>query len=132
MQVGDVFNLSFSVTEAVYNGFQQAFKDFNPLHSLDEVARQKGFTGKVMHGNILNGFLSYFIGEGLPTKDVIIHSQSISFHKPVYLNDTLQFRAEIADYSESVKVVVFHFYFEKEHEPGKKVAKGKIQIGLTQ
>lgn len=129
MQKGDVFTQSFKVSEEVYSGFQQTFKDFNPLHTFDEVAQAKGFDGKVMHGNILNGFLSYFIGEGLPIKDVIIHSQSISFHKPVYLNDVLHFHAEVTDYSEAVKVVVFSFYFEK--EPGKKVAKGKIQIGLT-
>lgn len=129
MQIGDVFTHTFQVSEAVYRGFQQTFKDYNPLHTLDEVAREKGFAGKVMHGNILNGFLSYFIGEGLPVKDVIIHSQSISFHKPVYLNDVLRFQAEITDFSESVKVVAFGFYFE--NESGKKVAKGKIQIGLT-
>lgn len=130
MQIGDVFTHTFQVSQQVYQGFQETFQDYNPLHTVDEVGRQKGFSGKVMHGNILNGFLSYFIGEGLPVKDVIIHSQSISFHKPVYLHDVLQFRAEITDFSESVKVLVFSFYFEK--ESGKKVAKGKIQIGLTQ
>ncbi|GAB2531024.1 MaoC/PaaZ C-terminal domain-containing protein [Rufibacter soli] len=129
MQVGNVFTHTFQVTQSVYEGFQKTFNDFNPLHTYEDVAKQKGFEGKVMHGNILNGFLSYFIGEGLPMKDVIIHSQSISFHKPVYLNDKLHFRAEVTDYSESVKVVVFSFFFE--NEAGKKVAKGKIQIGLT-
>jgi 3-hydroxybutyryl-CoA dehydratase len=129
MKKGDVFNLAFSVTEDVYSGFLQAFKDHNPLHTVDEVAQKKGFKQKVMHGNILNGFLSYFIGEGLPVKDVIIHSQSISFHKPVYLNDVLQFRADVIEYSEAVNVIQFAYSFSKEGIG--KVAKGKIQIGIT-
>jgi 3-hydroxybutyryl-CoA dehydratase len=129
MKEGDIFCLDFQVNEKVYSGFQETFLDYNPLHTIDEIAKGKGFEGKVMHGNILNGFLSYFIGEGLPVKDVIIHSQNISFHKPVYLNDKLQLKATITDYSESVMVVVFSYYFE--NQLGKKVAKGKIQIGLT-
>jgi acyl dehydratase len=129
MKKGDVYNLTFSVTDDVYYNFLKAFKDHNPLHTIDEVAQQKGFDQKVMHGNILNGFLSYFIGEGLPVKDVIIHSQSISFHKPVYLNDLLQFSAEITDYSEAVNVIQFAFSFTKGGTM--KVAKGKIQIGIT-
>jgi 3-hydroxybutyryl-CoA dehydratase len=129
MQQGDVFTQEFTVTDNVYNSFIQAFNDRNPLHTQEEVAQAKGFKGKVMHGNILNGFLSYFIGECLPLKDVIIHSQSISFHKPVYLNDTVTLKAEITDYSEAVKMVAFTFQFL--NQEGIKVAKGKIQIGLT-
>jgi 3-hydroxybutyryl-CoA dehydratase len=82
-----------------------------------------------MHGNILNGFISYFIGECLPTKDVIIHSQTIDFNKPVFLYDVLNFHAEIDELFESVKVVKFKYYFSNNED--KKVAKGTIQIGLT-
>ena len=81
-----------------------------------------------MHGNILNGFLSYFIGECLPKKDVIIHSQEIQFKNPVYLNDELQFKATILDVYESVNTVEFKYEFRNVET--KVVAKGKIQIGI--
>ena len=128
MEKGDIFEQSFTVDSTVYDGFLKVFRDHNPLHTNEAFAQVKGFKGKVMHGNILNGFVSYFIGECLPTKDVIIHSQDIKFSKPVYLDDTLQFRAEIADVFESVNIVQFKFYFQ--NSAGEKVAKGNIQIGI--
>ena len=129
MLTGDKIKHTFKVDESVYSGFINVFKDNNPLHTNSNYAFQKGFKGIVMHGNILNGFLSFFIGECLPTKDVIIHSQQISFTNPVYLNDELEFEAEVIDVIESVKVIKFKFTFK--NSIGKKVAKGEIQIGLT-
>lgn len=125
---GDVFTEDFTVSDEIYNGFIQLFKDKNPLHTDEQFAIQKGFKGRVMHGNILNGFLSYFIGELMPTKDVIIHSQEIQFKNAVYLNDTLQFKAEIIGFYESVNAVEFKFDFRNSDK--KVVAKGKIQIGI--
>jgi 3-hydroxybutyryl-CoA dehydratase len=125
--VGQQFDEIFSVSEATYNGFVAIFKDQNPLHTNTDFAVNKGFQGKVMHGNILNGFLSYFIGECLPTKDVIIHSQEIQFKNAVYLNDTVQFKAEIIGVYESVNAVEFKFTFKRDSTV---MAKGKIQIGL--
>lgn len=125
--INSEFTLSFIVTDSVYNGFIQLFKDTNPLHTDDSFAIQKGFRGKVMHGNILNGFLSYFIGECLPTKDVIIHSQEIQYKLPVYLNDVLQFKATVTDIFESVNVIEFKFEFR--NTDTKVVSKGLIKIG---
>ena len=98
------------------------------MHTSDTFAREKGFKGRVMHGNILNGFLSYFIGECLPVKNVIIHSQEIQFKNPVYLNDELDFVAEVSGVFESVNSIEFKFSFKNAEK--KTVAKGKIQIGL--
>lgn len=125
---GTQFKQDFLVSETVYENFMSLFRDKNPLHTVEEFAKIKGFKGKVMHGNILNGFLSYFIGECLPVKDVIIHSQEIHFKSPVYMNDELQFEAVISDVFESVKAVQFNFTFKKAE--AKEVAKGKIQIGI--
>lgn len=124
----DKFNLQFEVNAPVYDGFIGVFEDNNPLHTNEAFAQAKGFKGRVMHGNILNGFLSYFIGESLPTKDVIIHTQEIQFKNPVYLGDKLDFEASVSGVYESVKAVEFKFAFR--NAEAKVVAKGKIQIGL--
>ena len=60
---GDKFNEIFLVSENLYKGFISIFKDKNPLHTNREFAIEKGFRNIVMHGNILNGFLSYFISK---------------------------------------------------------------------
>ena len=125
--VGNQYEENFIVSDEIYLGFIQIFKDQNPLHTNNEFAVNKGFIGKVMHGNILNGFLSYFIGECLPTKDVIIHSQEIQFKNAVYLNDVLVFKAEIIGLYESVNAVEFKFTFKRDQTI---MAKGKIQIGI--
>jgi 3-hydroxybutyryl-CoA dehydratase len=127
-KVADEFTQTFTVSGEVYNGFIGLFKDTNPLHTDEAFATDHGFEGRVMHGNILNGFISYFIGECLPHKNVIIHSQEIQFKNAVYLNDELQFDAVVADVFESVKAVEFKFTFKNQLQ--KMVAKGKVQIGI--
>jgi 3-hydroxybutyryl-CoA dehydratase len=126
--IGDSFEEIFIVSDETYIGFIQTFKDTNPLHTIDTFAFNKGFKGKIMHGNILNGFLSYFIGECLPTKNVIIHSQEIQFKNAVYLNDQLHLHAKIVGVYDSVNAIEFRYDFKNESK--KIVAKGKIQIGL--
>jgi len=127
---GDKFNENFIVTDNIYNGFINLFKDRNPLHTNTEFAVLKGFESKVMHGNILNGFISFFIGECLPTKNVIIHSQEIQFKNAVFLNDKLDFQAEVTGIFNAVNVVEFKFTFK--NKKNKTVSKGKIQIGLLE
>ena len=127
-KLDDTFDKSFIVSSETYTGFIKLFKDENPLHTDEQFAKTKGFRGRVMHGNILHGFISYFIGECLPVKNVIIHSQEIEFKNAVYLNDELQFKAVITGIYESVNTVEFKYYFK--NAASNIVAKGKIQIGL--
>lgn len=118
----------FCVTESVYRNFQVCSGDMNPLHTSTNFAQEKGFKGCVMYGNILNAFVSFFIGECLPTKDVIIHYQDIVYKNPVYLNDELFFESEIKGVYESVNAIEFKFKFINKNN--QVVAKGHIQIGL--
>ena len=128
MKAGDKFKLNFEVSEKIYSGFMDLFKDRNPLHVDDNHAAEKGFKEKVMYGNILNGFISYFIGEGLPEKNVALIAQDITYMKPVYMNDALELQAEITDVHDSVGMAEFKYVFI--NAQGTKVAKGKIQIKL--
>jgi len=125
---GGILTHQFLVTESVYKYFQECSGDKNPLHTDDSFARNKGFKARVMYGNILNAFVSYFIGECLPTKDVIIHSQDIVYKKPVYINDQLNFEAIIDGIYESVGTIEFSFKFI--NHDNQVVAKGHIQIGI--
>jgi 3-hydroxybutyryl-CoA dehydratase len=125
---GAKFTREFVVSESVYAGFIQTFNDRNPYHVSDDAARAKGFAGKIMHGNILNGFVSYFVGECLPIKSVVIQSQEIKFHKPVYLNDTVTLHAEVTEFHESVRTAEFSYHFVNQNNL--KVARGKLFVGL--
>ena len=118
----------FVVTQEVYDAFQKSSGDRNPLHTNHEFAKSKGFPECVMYGNILNGFVSYFIGMLLPSPDVIIHSQDIAYKNPVFMGDELDFTAKVEDISEAVRAVMFKFAFR--NQSGKIVAKGHVQIGV--
>jgi 3-hydroxybutyryl-CoA dehydratase len=122
------FEQTFTVTPEIYNGFIQLYKDKNPLHTDDLFAKERGFKGRVMQGNILNGFLSYFIGECLPIKNVIIHSQEIQYKNVVYLNDVLKFDTVVSRIYEAINVIIFEFEFK--NQEGKTVANGKFRIGI--
>lgn len=127
-ELGTEYTADFVVNTKTYQGFLAVFNDHNPLHTDSEFAQNKGFKDKVMHGNILNGFMSFFIGEKLPTKNVIIHSQDIQFKSPVYENDELKLSAKVVGIYESVNAVEFKYSFK--NSESKLVAKGKFQIGV--
>lgn len=125
-KIGKEFNSKFRISKDIYNGFINIFNDKNPMHVDLEYAKKYGFSDIVMHGNILNGFISYFIGEVLPVKNIVILSQNIKFKNPVYLNDLLQFNASVFEIYESVNVISFKFNFTNQNNV--KVAKGTVQI----
>jgi len=128
MRKGDTFELNYPVTVEVRDGFRQVFRDANPLHTDRSFAQARGFAEEVMSGNILNGFISHFIGEALPIKNVIIHSQQIKFFKPFYCGDQLLLKAKISEVVESVHVFIINFSFFNQQEI--EIARGKVQIGL--
>lgn len=123
---------TYKVTPDVYYSFQRCSNDYNPLHTDKAFAERKGFEGCVMYGNILNAFISHFVGMLLPNREVMIQSQDINFHKPVYLNDEILLEAGIDTVSEAVNIINYKLKFRriKDGEKPELVAKGHVQIGL--
>jgi 3-hydroxybutyryl-CoA dehydratase len=128
LNLGDKYSHEFLIDQEVYENFMKTFRDHNPLHTDRDFAQSKGFRDVVMHGNLLNGFISYFVGELLPVKDVMIMKQEIKFRLPVYLGDVLQFSAIVTEDIGSVNAKEFKFDFT--NPEGKKVATGIVLIGL--
>ena len=121
----------YQVTEEVYDHFQRCSLDYNPLHTDPAYANSKGFRGIVMYGNILNAFISHFVGMLLPSKEVMIQSQDINFHKPVFLNDEIQLESEIDIVSEAVNIINYKLKFRRLTDGNSElVAKGHVQVGL--
>ncbi|MBQ3673306.1 MAG: hypothetical protein IJQ84_05850 [Paludibacteraceae bacterium] len=122
---------TYKVTEDVYKAFQVVSGDMNPLHTNVDFAKGKGFSECVMYGNILNCFLSHFVGMALPSDDVMIQTQDIQYHKPVFLNDEIKLIAEVEEYSEAVRIINYKLKFYRMNaEKPQLVAKGHVQIGL--
>lgn len=122
---------TYCVTQEVYDAFQVCSGDMNPLHTNKEYANKKGFPQCVMYGNILNAFVSHFVGMVLPSPDVMIQVQDIQYRKPIYMDDEIVIRATHENVSEAVGVVNFKlkFYRSTDEKP-ELVASGHVQIGL--
>ena len=122
---------TYKVTPDVYYSFQRCSNDFNPLHTDKMYAIEKGFTGQVMYGNILNTFISHFVGMLLPSRDVMILSQDISFHKPVYIDEDSLLEASVETVSEAVNTIEYKLKFRRvSADKPELVAKGHVQIKL--
>lgn len=122
---------TYKVTSDIYSSFQKCSNDYNPLHVDQLYAVSKGFSDCVMYGNILNAFISHFVGMLLPSKEVMIQSQDISFHKPVYLNNEIMLEATVDTVSEAVNIIVYKLKFRRlDEDKSELVAKGHVQIGL--
>ncbi len=125
------FTYTYRVTPDVYYSFQRCSNDYNPLHTDALFAKCKGFDKPVMYGNILNAFLSHFVGMLLPTREVMILSQNILFQNPLFLNDEITFESKIDKFSPTVNFIDYKFKFCR-IEDDKKVliANGHIQIKM--
>lgn len=123
---------TYHVTPDVYYSFQRCSNDYNPLHTDAAYAKSKGFDSPVMYGNILNAFLSHFVGMLLPTREVMILSQTILFQSPIFLNDEIMFESSIEKFSPTVNFIDYKYKFRKNVGGDKKVliANGHIQIKL--
>lgn len=125
-------SLKFKVDKEIYHAFQKVSGDFNPMHTDPMFAGEFGFDGPVMYGNILNAFISYFVGMALPSRRVMIISQDINFHKPVFMNDEIVLKPELESFSESTRTAVYKILFLKETDKDKfsKIAKAHVQIRI--
>lgn len=130
VEKSQAIEVTYHVTPDVYYGFQRISSDYNPLHTDEAFAKSKGFPERVMYGNILNGFVSHFVGMALPSRDVMIQTQDIQFRKPVYLNDTILLKSEIETVSDAVEIINYKLKFYRLAEPKNVlVASGHVQIG---
>jgi 3-hydroxybutyryl-CoA dehydratase len=121
---------TYCVTQAVYQGFLETFGDRSPLHVDEAHARGLGFEGTVMHGAILNGFISHFVGMCFPGRDALVQSVSIQYRSPTLLDDVLELAAEVAQKVDSVKVIVLAIEIRNATR-GRPAASARAQIGFT-
>lgn len=101
VSIGEVFTIDRKVTPAIYDAFVICSEDRNPLHVDDSYANERGFKGKLMHGAILNAFISGFVGTGLPSSDTMCLSQKVNFKRPFFLNDVVSMRARVEELQET-------------------------------
>jgi acyl dehydratase len=119
------FTQEYTITSEIYEKFLHLFGDASPLHVSDDVARSCGFSEKLMHGAILNGFISNFVGMNFPGKRTLELGVEIQFVRPTYQGDVLTLHAVVKQRLESRKVATLQFRFQRS---GTVVAKGVVSV----
>jgi 3-hydroxybutyryl-CoA dehydratase len=127
---GTAVDRAYVITPEVYGNFLKAFDDRCPIHVDAEFSRAQGFEDIVMHGAILNGFLSHFVGMVLPGSNSLLLSVELRYSQPSYLGDRLRLRAIIAQKVDAQKVVLLHVTFFNETR-GIQAAAGRVQVKVS-
>src|SRR5262245_32705646 len=110
---GFTIQQSYELSQHVYEAFLSAFDDRSPIHVDPDYARAAGFEGRVMHGAILNGFLSNFVGMVFPGQRALLLSADIRYLAPSYLGDRIDLIATVAQKVSSQRVAVLNVKFDK-------------------
>ena len=98
--------LDYPITPEVYDRFLDAFQDYSPIHVDEAFAQSKGFAGRVMHGSILNGFVSHFVGMWFPGRFSLLLSVDLRFSQPSYLGDVILLESVVSQKMDSRDIVI--------------------------
>ena len=119
----------YVISAEVCDHFLAAFDDRSPIHVQKEYARARGYQDVVVHGSVLNGFLSHFVGMYFPGRYSLLLAVDIRFAKPCYPGDTIRLEAEVSQKLETQQVVVLDMTFQNITQ-NRLVARGRVQVML--
>ncbi|KAK0180022.1 hypothetical protein PV327_005706 [Microctonus hyperodae] len=95
IQTGDKVSVMRTVTEEDVMNFAKLTNDFNPVHVMGK--------NKLVHGALLNGFLSGVLGTKLPGPGTLVIEQYINYPKPCYAGDTIEISIEVLSARKIIK-----------------------------
>ena len=96
--VGDVAEITYTVTAETIREFVTASGDDNPIHSDAAFAAGTRFGRVIAPGMLTGSFISSVIGTRLPGPGTIYLSQSFRFMRPAYIGDRVTARVEVAEH----------------------------------
>ena len=129
--VGAKESHQYTISTSVYEHFLTAFQDYSPVHVDDAYARSRGFPGKVMHGSILNGFVSHFIGMQFPGKGSLLLSVDLRFSQPSFLDDVIRMETVVTQKTDARRVLVLDAALFNVTR-NQMAARGRIQVMLQE
>ncbi len=87
--IGQTASMRRTITEADIVLFAAITGDQNPAHTDELAAQESRFGRRIAHGMLAAGLISAVLGMRLPGPGTIYLKQTLSFRKPIYINDTV-------------------------------------------
>ncbi|MBQ0027458.1 MAG: MaoC family dehydratase [Lachnospiraceae bacterium] len=128
LQKGQIEKFEVKVTAEMLDKFRDITGDINPMHTDAEYAKAKGYNDRICYGMLTSSFLSTLAGMYLPGEKSLIHSVETIFKNPVYVGDSLTVLGEIVEKNDNFNVLDVKVQIL--NQDGKKVVRGKMQIGV--
>lgn len=97
LSVGMAAEKSVHVSEERIRLFAEASDDFNPVHLDEAFAAKTAYRGRIAHGLLSAAFGSAVVGTILPGAGSIYISQTLEFHFPVRIGDTVRIRITVIE-----------------------------------
>ncbi len=129
IQVGDSASVAKVFTAKDVQEFAEISGDSNPLH-VDEVYAASTIFGKpIVHGILLSSLFSRLVGTELPGKKCLYVHQTLSFKKPVFLDEEVKATVTVEAISHATRILSLDTVIEKE---GVVVVSGKAHVQVLE
>lgn len=103
--VGQSAKITHIITAKDIDDFARLSGDFNPIHLSEDYAKKTSYKKPIAHGMLSASFISQMIGYKLPGPGALWISQSLEFHLPAFVGDTLCITAKVVQVSNSTKII---------------------------
>ena len=116
-ELGKKYTHKVRITKKKIDLFQKITLDNNPIHSNLSEAKKYGLKKPIVFGMLTGSFLSGIIGNKIPGRGALWSDCNITFSKPVYENDLLNFENKIVRISFStLQMILETNVFNKKNE----------------
>jgi 3-hydroxybutyryl-CoA dehydratase len=95
LAVGQSASTGKTITEADILMYMAVSTDTNPVHLDADYAAQSIFGERIAHGLLSAGLISAVLGTRLPGPGTIYVGQTLTFHHPVRIGDTVTANVEV-------------------------------------
>ena len=126
-QVGSLFSLDVSFTQADVDSYAKLTGDLNPIHYDNEYAAKTIFHKPVIHGMYASSIFSRILGMEFPGEGTIYCNQNIKFKRPMFVKIAYLAVCEIKDIDkEKHRAIIQTSIIEK--ESGEIVIAGEAMV----
>lgn len=125
LQEGDTATYSRTLTEDELVLFARVSGDVNPVHLDRDFAADSMFKERIAHGMWSGSLISAALATVMPGPGTIYLEQSLSFRRPVVLDDTLTVRLTVLSKEAKERVVIGCVVTNQD---GKEVVTGEAKV----
>ena len=112
LEIGMTSLKRYEFTAQRVEDFASLVDDPAPVHFDEKFAKQRGFSGRIVHGLFVQSIISGMLGNDVPGAKSVINNLNMKIHNPVLVGDFVDYRIEIVALTAAVRAVSISFVAE--------------------